>query len=140
MTVYLLHFEEPIGDLDNPRGQARHYLGYTDDLEQRLQAHRFVIELFRANHDNWGYILALRTGPGDFNKIWAAHSWNGGCLPADVALKDGYLWRGGKPVTTPSENEFFAAIGLPCWQPEERSAIHLAKYLINRRKVSVSYV
>ena len=33
-----------------------------------------VIELFRANHDNWGYILALRTGPGDFNKIWAAHS------------------------------------------------------------------
>lgn len=40
MTVYLLHFEEPIGDLNNPRGQARHYLGYTDDLEQRLQAHR----------------------------------------------------------------------------------------------------
>ena len=40
MTVYLLHFEEPIGDLSNPRGQARHYLGFTDDLEQRLQAHR----------------------------------------------------------------------------------------------------
>jgi len=40
MTVYLLHFEEPIGDLSNPRGQARHYLGFTNDLEQRLQAHR----------------------------------------------------------------------------------------------------
>lgn len=39
-TVYLLHFERPIGDLDNPRGQARHYLGYTEDLEARLQAHR----------------------------------------------------------------------------------------------------
>ena len=39
-TVYLIHFETPLGDLSNPRGQARHYLGYTTDLEQRLRAHR----------------------------------------------------------------------------------------------------
>lgn len=39
-TVYLIHFSEPIGDLDNPRGQAQHYLGYTEDLEARLEAHR----------------------------------------------------------------------------------------------------
>jgi predicted GIY-YIG superfamily endonuclease len=39
-TVYLIHFDRPIGDLDNPHGQARHYLGYTDDLETRLEAHR----------------------------------------------------------------------------------------------------
>lgn len=39
-TVYLIHFERPIGDLDNPRGQARHYLGFTEDLEARLEAHR----------------------------------------------------------------------------------------------------
>ena len=89
-----------------------------------------VIELFRAQADNWGYVLALRTGPGDFNKIWAAHPWDGGCLPADITLKGGYLWCGGKPVATPSEDEFFAEIGLPCWQPEERSAIRLAKFLV----------
>jgi len=40
MTVYLIHFERPIGDLNNPRGQAQHYLGFTQDLEGRLQAHR----------------------------------------------------------------------------------------------------
>jgi hypothetical protein len=40
MMVYLLHFDRPLGDLDNPRGQARHYLGYTDDLDARLAAHR----------------------------------------------------------------------------------------------------
>jgi len=40
MTVYLLHFDEPIGDLDNPHGQAQHYLGYADDLEVRLERHR----------------------------------------------------------------------------------------------------
>ena len=39
-TVYLIHFARPLGDLDNPRGQARHYLGYTEDLEARLEAHR----------------------------------------------------------------------------------------------------
>jgi hypothetical protein len=39
-TVYLIHFERPLGDLNNPRGQARHYLGFTEDLEARLAAHR----------------------------------------------------------------------------------------------------
>jgi len=40
MTVYLIHFDRPIGDLDNPRGQAQHYLGFTTDLDARLEAHR----------------------------------------------------------------------------------------------------
>lgn len=39
-TVYLIHFEQPVGDPSNPRGQARHYLGYTNDLETRIQDHR----------------------------------------------------------------------------------------------------
>jgi len=38
-TIYLIHFDEPLGDLANPRGQARHYLGFTTDLESRLDTH-----------------------------------------------------------------------------------------------------
>jgi hypothetical protein len=38
-TVYLIHFDVPLGDLSNPRGRAQHYLGYTDDLAARLEAH-----------------------------------------------------------------------------------------------------
>jgi predicted GIY-YIG superfamily endonuclease len=38
-TVYLIHFARPVGDLDNPRGQARHYLGWAQDVEARLDAH-----------------------------------------------------------------------------------------------------
>ncbi len=38
--VYLIHFDEPLGDRSNPRGQARHYLGYTEDLDARMEAHR----------------------------------------------------------------------------------------------------
>jgi hypothetical protein len=33
-TVYLLHFERPY------KGRSRHYLGFTRNLEQRLESHR----------------------------------------------------------------------------------------------------
>lgn len=33
MTIYLIHFEKPYK-------HARHYLGYTNDLEKRLARHR----------------------------------------------------------------------------------------------------
>jgi hypothetical protein len=39
-VVYLLHFDTPIGNLANPRAQARHYLGYAQDLSARLATHR----------------------------------------------------------------------------------------------------
>lgn len=40
MTCYLIHFSEPIGNLNNPRGQAQHYLGCTDlTAEQRFAHH-----------------------------------------------------------------------------------------------------
>jgi hypothetical protein len=38
-TVYLLHFEQPIGNPDKAKGQARHYLGWTSDLPARVASH-----------------------------------------------------------------------------------------------------
>jgi len=38
--IYLIHFSEPIGDLTNPKGQAQHYIGWSQNLEARLEAHR----------------------------------------------------------------------------------------------------
>jgi hypothetical protein len=37
--VYLVHFDQPIGDLHNPRGYASHYTGWTLDLPTRLVDH-----------------------------------------------------------------------------------------------------
>lgn len=34
--IYLLHFHQPLGNLANPRAQARHYTGFAEDLEARL--------------------------------------------------------------------------------------------------------
>lgn len=40
MPCYLLHFDRPLGNPSNPRGQAQHYLGSTDRaIEQRFAEH-----------------------------------------------------------------------------------------------------
>lgn len=36
--VYLFHFHQPLGNLDNPRAQAHHYVGFAVDLAERLAA------------------------------------------------------------------------------------------------------
>jgi hypothetical protein len=38
--VYLLHFDQPIGDLSKPTGYAQHYTGTARDLAARLAEHR----------------------------------------------------------------------------------------------------
>ena len=40
--VYLIHFEAPIGNLENSHGQAQHYIGqcWDTNLEHRLEEHR----------------------------------------------------------------------------------------------------
>jgi predicted GIY-YIG superfamily endonuclease len=35
VAVYLLHFEEPV------YGTSRHYIGFTNNLEQRIKQHRY---------------------------------------------------------------------------------------------------
>jgi hypothetical protein len=66
-TVYLIHFDRPIGDLDNPRGQARHYLGYTEDLDARLAAHRSgngarLMEVLAERGIGWRLVRTWRGG------------------------------------------------------------------------------
>ena len=39
-TVYLIHFWAPLGNTNNPRAQATHYLGYTGNLSYRLYQHQ----------------------------------------------------------------------------------------------------
>ena len=35
--VYIIHFSRPLGNLDNPRAQARHYAGFA--LDPSVEAH-----------------------------------------------------------------------------------------------------
>ena len=98
-----------------------------------------VIELFRAEPDNWGYILALRTGPDDFNRVLVTKRAKGGALPPDIMLRDGHVWHVGRcnqptKIPTQSERSFFVLLDLPFIPPQERTAIHLKQLIQKRHK------
>jgi hypothetical protein len=69
------------------------------------------IDLFITTPDQWGYTLALRTGPGDFNKAWVTQRSKGGLLPKDHWFSGGWLWKGKERVATPEESNIFDLIG-----------------------------
>ena len=98
---------------------------------KRLIYKNTVIELFRATRENWGLILALRTGPTDFNHLLVDRFR--GAMPVDMQMKSGYLWQRGQRLPTPTESDFFTAIGIPLWPPHERSGPRLARYLHEQR-------
>ena len=80
-----------------------------------------VVELFLATPDNWGLILALRTGPAPFMMTVVSHQWHNGVMPVGMKMQGGYLWRDGERLSTPTEESFFQEMGLQMWQPERRT-------------------
>ena len=79
-TVYLIHFEQPIGDLSNPRGQARHYLGFATNLESRLAAHRAgngarIMQVVAEQGISWE---VARTWPGTRATERRLKNWHNG--------------------------------------------------------------
>lgn len=97
------------------------------------------VEIFIADADNFGNQLAIRTGSADFTQWFVTRkSFNGG-MPNQMLQKDGYLYRmetavqaelarnAKKPpclkyrISCPTEEAFFAALGLPCMPPGMRN-------------------
>lgn len=88
----------------------------------------YQVDLFIAAPDNFGLILAIRTGPADFSRALAARA-----NAVGMHLHDGRLCRGYRagfhsgrcagydPVETPEEDDVFREL-LVCWvNPPERS-------------------
>lgn len=63
-TLYLLHFDRPLGRPESPRNSARHYLGWAngEGVEARLEAHR--------RGTGARIIRALLEAGGDFELVW----------------------------------------------------------------------
>jgi len=51
------------------------------------------LDLFIANEENWGLILAIRTGPAAFSKRMVTPRRRGGLLHNDYRVHGGYVWR-----------------------------------------------
>lgn len=79
------------------------------------------LDLFLTTPEQWGYILALRTGPGEFNQAWVTQRRKGGLLPDEYSFSGGWLHKAGKRVNTPEEWDIFGLIGSGATiEPENR--------------------
>jgi DNA polymerase/3'-5' exonuclease PolX len=74
------------------------------------------VDIFMARHDNWGVILAIRTGPADFSHYCIAkraHRYG-------LRIQGGMLTRNGEPIPCPTEEILFKHLNLPEIPPQER--------------------
>lgn len=78
--IYLLHYEETIGNPDNPRGQAQHYMGYAEEtrLEERIEEHRRGqgARITRAFAENGIPFVLAACWPGDRSKERRLKRWH----------------------------------------------------------------
>lgn len=65
--IYLIHFDKPIGNRDNERGMAQHYIGFALDLDSRLAEH---------TNSNGARIMAAVVDCGIDWKV--VRTWKGG--------------------------------------------------------------
>ena len=81
-----------------------------------------VVELYVCDAQCWGVHEAIRTGPAEFAKKLVTPVQHEGLLPAGHQIQGGFrLFRHGEFVPTPTESDFFQAIGLGGWiAPEHR--------------------
>ncbi len=84
---------------------------------QRILPQGIAADIFFATPDNWGLILAIRTGSAAYSHTVLATGW----VKAGYKSIDGMLTRDGLEVTVPEEVDLFDLIGIPMVPPEERS-------------------
>jgi len=89
----------------------------------RIASHgrEISVDMFIADHFNFGNGLLIRTGDKDFSKGCLSRKCDGGLLPSGYHHDAGYLWRGSERIACPSEEEFFHILGLPVVPPAQRN-------------------
>ena len=124
-------------DMETPRNGPLH-----KRFIMRLPEPGIVFELFVTRPDNWGNLLAIRTGDELFSKALVRRHADGGLMPAGMVERGGFLWAHPGPefpvppdtvrelvrdrwsiVSCPTEQDFFAALGVSMPAPEKRTAI-----------------
>lgn len=83
---------------------------------RRLLPYGMEVDIFMANEDNWGLILAMKTGSAEYShkvlaKGWRAKGYN---------RVEGYLVKDGLKVPINEESDLFELIGIPMPIPEKR--------------------
>jgi len=84
---------------------------------QVLHPDGITLDIFTATEENWGLILAIRTGSAEYSHKVLATGW----VKAGYKSIDGTLHKAGRPIPVPDEQTLFNLIGLPYASPENRN-------------------
>lgn len=76
------------------------------------------LDLWLTNETNFGYMVAIKTGPYEYSHQVLANQW---CWKK-YRGKDGYLTKGGRRVPVPTEEELYRLIGLSWKDPRYRDS------------------
>ena len=107
VTLHRADGSEEVQTRDGPSYKALEYRGMPVDL--------FIARPVEGGAD-YGVILTIRTGPADFS-----HRLVTDCQRWFRQVKGGRLYVHGSYVPCPDERGFFAEIGMPWLEPEERA-------------------
>jgi DNA polymerase/3'-5' exonuclease PolX len=83
---------------------------------QRRLPEGITLDLFIADAENWGLILAVRTGSAEFSHQVLGTGW----VKAGYTSLNGHLYRRGQRIAVREETDLFALIGLPWVEPMAR--------------------
>jgi len=84
---------------------------------QRVLPDGIKLDLFFAEPENWGLILAIRTGSADYSHKVLATGW----VKKGYKCVDGYLWHGRDKYNCREEIDLFNRIGVTYIEPEFRN-------------------
>ncbi len=89
---------------------------------QRLRYRGVALDIFGViAPSQWGVVKAIRTGPADFTRAFVTQRCEGGrILQTGMRIQDGGLYDRGVLIPTPTEKDFFEAIGTSWVNPEDR--------------------
>lgn len=74
------------------------------------------LDLFMATRENWGLILAIRTGSAEFSSKRLARRW----VQLGYHSKDGMLQKDGVDIPVRNEQDLFDKLGIEWVEPRER--------------------
>ena len=74
------------------------------------------LDLFMATADNFGTLMAIRTGSAEYSHHVLAAGWS----RLGYKSQGGVLWRDGQPTYVRTEQELFDLLGIPWVEPELR--------------------
>lgn len=89
---------------------------YAKYIKLLLIPEKINVDIFMATQKNWGYLLAVRTGPAEYSHKVLANKW----VRMGYHGEFGNLVKDHRPVEVPDEETLYDLLKLPYVEPENR--------------------